>query len=155
MTLLTHWLQMLLTACPTWCPARLMALPRHYEVIFDFYRRRPCSVCNSLPDKPAVCLVCGQLVCHQGRCCEHNGVQECVQVRWPYTNQYFCITSTTWFYDRFFNLSAPKLMLFIWCFDNMFLIHKLPVTVDTDRSVPLSQDWSFYRNNSMQINHIW
>jgi len=73
--------QLLLTASPVWHPARLMALPRHYEVIFNFYRRRQCTVCSTLPEKPAVCLVCGQLVCHQGRCCERNHTQECVRVR--------------------------------------------------------------------------
>jgi E3 ubiquitin-protein ligase UBR3 len=76
--------RMLLMTNPVWYPARLITLPSQYEELFEFYRRRKCPTCNTQPKQPALCLVCSQLVCHKGKCCERSSSvgsdgQECVR----------------------------------------------------------------------------
>jgi len=48
--------------------------------LFQFYRKQTCRTCQKIPDHPAVCLVCGALVCFQSSCCaSSNGEYECVK----------------------------------------------------------------------------
>ncbi|KAJ8025030.1 E3 ubiquitin-protein ligase UBR3 [Holothuria leucospilota] len=48
---------------------RLMRLPEDYSQLFEYYRRQICKECNTKPHKPAICLVCGKLVCWGSPCC--------------------------------------------------------------------------------------
>ncbi|KAK4316848.1 hypothetical protein Pmani_012025 [Petrolisthes manimaculis] len=58
---------------------RLLRLPRSYDAIFQYYHRRACSQCNSVPKDPSVCLLCGTIVCLREPCCKQQDVCECVQ----------------------------------------------------------------------------
>ncbi|XP_062861550.1 E3 ubiquitin-protein ligase ubr3 isoform X2 [Trichomycterus rosablanca] len=68
----------LLVQDPKWSAPRLLQLPDNYNTIFQYYHRKPCSVCNKTPKDPALCLVCGAFVCLKGLCCKQQGVCECV-----------------------------------------------------------------------------
>ena len=72
--------QMLLSAQPRWYSPQLLQLPRQYDRIFQHYRHKTCSACNSQPKDPAICLVCGALLCSKERCCYQSGKFECCQV---------------------------------------------------------------------------
>ncbi|XP_071532346.1 E3 ubiquitin-protein ligase Ubr3 isoform X3 [Panulirus ornatus] len=58
---------------------RLLRLPHSYDAIFQYYHRRQCSQCNSIPKDPSVCLLCGTIVCLREPCCKQQEVCECVQ----------------------------------------------------------------------------
>ncbi|XP_076043889.1 ubr3 ubiquitin ligase [Oratosquilla oratoria] len=58
---------------------RLLRLPLSYDSIFQYYHRRQCSQCNSIPKDPSVCLLCGTMVCFKESCCKQQDVNECVQ----------------------------------------------------------------------------
>ncbi|XP_042224390.1 E3 ubiquitin-protein ligase ubr3-like [Homarus americanus] len=58
---------------------RLLRLPHSYDAIFQYYHRRQCSQCNSVPKDPSVCLLCGTIVCLREPCCKQQEVCECVQ----------------------------------------------------------------------------
>ncbi|ELU10689.1 hypothetical protein CAPTEDRAFT_220674 [Capitella teleta] len=70
----------MLLSCPVnWVPPQLCHLPHLYDRIFQFYRSRSCQTCGNVPRDPAVCLVCGRLLCFKDRCCAQATVYECVQ----------------------------------------------------------------------------
>ncbi|KAK2143057.1 hypothetical protein LSH36_882g00050 [Paralvinella palmiformis] len=77
--------RMLVSDSPLWNSPQLVKLPRDYDVIFRYYRKQTCDKCKSLPSDPALCLVCGKLVCFKQKCCRtvvKNSVEEvfeCVQ----------------------------------------------------------------------------
>ena len=78
--------QSLLSENPTWCTPQLISLTENYEKIFQYYRKQRCGGCSSLPRDPAICLVCGKLVCFKEYCCKTKqqpavDTYECVQVR--------------------------------------------------------------------------
>lgn len=50
-----------------------------YYLCFQYYHRRACSQCNSVPKDPSVCLLCGTIVCLREPCCKQQDVCECVQ----------------------------------------------------------------------------
>ncbi|KAM0948285.1 putative carboxypeptidase U transcription factor interactor and regulator Znf-B family [Dioscorea sansibarensis] len=59
-------------------PFRLMQLPRLYQDLLQRYIKQQCSHCKSVPDEPALCLICGKLCspswkncCRANRCLEH------------------------------------------------------------------------------------
>lgn len=56
-----------------WHPPHLMALPHEYDVIFQYYRKKKCTKCHSVPELPAVCLICGQFVGFKNLCCSASG----------------------------------------------------------------------------------
>ncbi|XP_064095704.1 E3 ubiquitin-protein ligase ubr3-like isoform X3 [Macrobrachium nipponense] len=58
---------------------RLLKLPHSYDAIFQYYHRRQCSQCNSVPKDPSVCLLCGTIVCLRETCCKQQEICECVQ----------------------------------------------------------------------------
>jgi E3 ubiquitin-protein ligase UBR3 len=64
-----------------WDKPRLLELPQAYDVIFQYYHRRPCSVCGQVPKDPNVCLICGTLVCMRDPCCKQqsSNMYEAVQ----------------------------------------------------------------------------
>ncbi|XP_013419454.1 E3 ubiquitin-protein ligase UBR3-like [Lingula anatina] len=64
---------------PTWFSPRLLSLPREYDKIFQYYRKKPCHTCTRVPKEPAVCLICGQFLCFKESCCRQDQIHECVQ----------------------------------------------------------------------------
>lgn len=64
-----------------WSQPRLMELPEAYDVIFQYYHRKQCPNCNTVPKEPTICLVCGTMVCLRDVCCKHptTGVCEAIQ----------------------------------------------------------------------------
>ncbi|KAK3262381.1 hypothetical protein CYMTET_28760 [Cymbomonas tetramitiformis] len=53
-------------------PFQLLALPRSFHSLFQQLVRERCGVCNSEPQHPALCLLCGTLVCVLDSCCERS-----------------------------------------------------------------------------------
>ncbi|CAL8073578.1 unnamed protein product [Orchesella dallaii] len=64
-----------------WDQPRLMDLPEAYDSIFQYYHRKQCPNCNTVPKEPTICLVCGTMVCLRDVCCKHptTGVCEAIQ----------------------------------------------------------------------------
>lgn len=64
-----------------WSQPRLMDLPEAYDIIFQYYHRKQCPNCNTVPKEPTICLVCGTMVCLRDLCCKHptSGVCEAIQ----------------------------------------------------------------------------
>jgi len=63
-----------------WNLPRLMELPNAYDIIFQFYHRKQCYNCNTVPKDPNICLVCGALVCMRDNCCKSaTGQCEAIQ----------------------------------------------------------------------------
>ncbi|MCO5595671.1 hypothetical protein L7F22_049716 [Adiantum nelumboides] len=61
-------------------PFKLMDLPPLYQTLLQFYIRESCPVCLSVPEQPALCLLCGTLCCGLGRrscSCSINRQSEC------------------------------------------------------------------------------
>ncbi|KAM0859473.1 hypothetical protein ACQ4PT_047171 [Festuca glaucescens] len=59
-------------------PFRLMQLPAVYQVLLERYVKMQCPDCGSVPDEPALCLLCGKLCspswkpcCRTGKCLNH------------------------------------------------------------------------------------
>lgn len=71
--------RMLLCPMMPWAVPQLVRLPRVYDRVFQFYRKRTCTQCGSAPRDPALCLICAQMLCFKDRCCAQNTVYECVQ----------------------------------------------------------------------------
>ncbi len=42
---------------------RLITLPQSYETLWASLSGHTCSQCKTLPEEPAICLLCGVLVC--------------------------------------------------------------------------------------------
>ncbi|XP_024382980.1 E3 ubiquitin-protein ligase PRT6 isoform X2 [Physcomitrium patens] len=47
----------------TAAPFRMMQLPRLFQDLLQRFVKERCRRCNSVPDKPALCLLCGALYC--------------------------------------------------------------------------------------------
>lgn len=62
-----------------WYQPRLLTLPEVYDRIFQYYHRRQCSQCHSVPRETSICLLCGTLVCLKENCCKQHNVCEAVQ----------------------------------------------------------------------------
>lgn len=59
-------------------PPSLIKLPVLYQDLYLEWAERPCLVCRTVPHEPALCLVCGRLVCCAGECCVlPGGKHEC------------------------------------------------------------------------------
>ncbi|KAL5229199.1 hypothetical protein ABZP36_017464 [Zizania latifolia] len=59
-------------------PFKLMQLPPVYQVLLERYVKMQCPDCGSVPDEPALCLLCGKLCspswkpcCRTGKCLNH------------------------------------------------------------------------------------
>lgn len=62
-------------------PAGVLAVSDRSDVPpcpLQFYHRRACSRCQTVPKEPTVCLVCGALVCLRGLCCKVGVSNEAV-----------------------------------------------------------------------------
>ena len=42
------------------------------SISFQFYHKKKCNQCDKIPKDPAVCLICGSLVCMRENCCRKN-----------------------------------------------------------------------------------
>ncbi|XP_075237272.1 ubr3 ubiquitin ligase isoform X2 [Lycorma delicatula] len=62
-----------------WHQPRLLTLPQVYDRIFQYYHRRQCLQCHSVPRETSICLLCGALVCLKENCCKQSNVCEAVQ----------------------------------------------------------------------------
>jgi hypothetical protein len=58
---------------------KLVDLPHTYDELFEVGRKYLCPNCNQKPSDPALCLVCGTIVCSQSYCCLKKGLGECNQ----------------------------------------------------------------------------
>jgi E3 ubiquitin-protein ligase UBR1 len=47
----------------------LFRLPNHLDELIESMVTRKCSRCRTVPTDPAICLICGELVCQQSYCC--------------------------------------------------------------------------------------
>ncbi|XP_014242045.1 E3 ubiquitin-protein ligase Ubr3 isoform X2 [Cimex lectularius] len=63
----------------TWHQPSLLSLPLLYDRIFQYYHRRQCSQCQSVPRETSICLLCGALVCLKESCCKLLSTCEAVQ----------------------------------------------------------------------------
>jgi hypothetical protein len=59
-----------LRAATCGAPFRLLALPHSYHALFQHLAGRRCARCRTVPVFPAVCLLCGGLVCALSACCQ-------------------------------------------------------------------------------------
>ncbi|KAM0953533.1 putative carboxypeptidase U transcription factor interactor and regulator Znf-B family [Dioscorea sansibarensis] len=64
--------------CSPAIPFKLMQLPQIYQDLLQRYVKLQCCHCKSIPDEPALCLLCGKLCspswkycCRESRCLEH------------------------------------------------------------------------------------
>ncbi|XP_066929342.1 E3 ubiquitin-protein ligase ubr3-like [Clytia hemisphaerica] len=63
-----------------WQSPKLISLPKEYDSLFQRYRKEKCVRCNTTPNDPTICLVCGAFLCFHASCCTNSkGVNECVQ----------------------------------------------------------------------------
>jgi hypothetical protein len=51
-------------------------LPRHFSELYNECVRTPCRQCGELPLQPALCLLCGELLCAASDCCRRFGDEE-------------------------------------------------------------------------------
>lgn len=58
-------------------PFKLIELPHLFQDVFLAYLDKKCSKCNTQPSKPAICLICGSLLCAEGDCCKQTRCGEC------------------------------------------------------------------------------
>jgi len=64
--------KLILQQCTLWNQPKLLDLPHDYDTIFQYFHRKQCSVCNTCPKDPSLCLVCGTFVCMRDQCCKQN-----------------------------------------------------------------------------------
>lgn len=72
-----------------WKPPQLLRLPNNYDSIFQFYYKRECLNCKTVPKDPSICLICGTMVCLKEQCCrstsdggdrgEHEAVRHSIE----------------------------------------------------------------------------
>lgn len=54
----------------------LLGLPKDLSVLLESAVTRKCKRCRSVPKDPAICLICGELVCQQSFCCMDQDIGE-------------------------------------------------------------------------------
>ncbi|EKX40376.1 hypothetical protein GUITHDRAFT_142869 [Guillardia theta CCMP2712] len=52
-------------------------LPRDFQELFQIVLKQPCRTCGMKPTEPALCFMCGAIVCAGGDCCKKEGRGEC------------------------------------------------------------------------------
>eukprot|EP00899_Mesostigma_viride_P015866 jgi/Mesvir1/24280/Mv10978-RA.1 len=50
-------------------PVQLLQLPFCFHDLFQLYVSRRCHNCQTVPERPALCLLCGTLACANTKCC--------------------------------------------------------------------------------------
>ncbi|KAI8069327.1 hypothetical protein BC940DRAFT_340219 [Gongronella butleri] len=58
-------------------PFSLITLPYRMDQLFEESARRVCRNCKTVPEDPALCLVCGTIVCARRYCCMQDNLGEC------------------------------------------------------------------------------
>ncbi|KAI8340755.1 hypothetical protein BC941DRAFT_392381 [Chlamydoabsidia padenii] len=58
-------------------PFSMVSLPYRMDHLFDESSRRVCRNCKTVPEDPALCLMCGTFVCAKRYCCTDDGRGEC------------------------------------------------------------------------------
>lgn len=58
-------------------PFNLVKLPRRLDELFEISLRCVCHRCGTIPNDPALCLLCGTFVCSQSYCCSEGEYGEC------------------------------------------------------------------------------
>ena len=71
--------ELLWTYFPAPIAFKLVDLPQTYDDLFEICRNFVCPNCNQKPHDPAICLICGEIVCSQSYCCLKDGFGECNQ----------------------------------------------------------------------------
>ena len=62
----------------TFAPFTFIELPKQYSFAYDKkFTNFICCNCNGTPSKPALCLICGTIVCAESGCCSENSFGEC------------------------------------------------------------------------------
>ncbi|RUS18204.1 hypothetical protein BC937DRAFT_89041 [Endogone sp. FLAS-F59071] len=59
----------------------LVELPHRFETLLEESSKHVCSNCNTVPQDPAICLLCGTFVCFQSFCCLEDEIGECSRHR--------------------------------------------------------------------------
>jgi len=54
-----------------------IALPTNFSELYNSCIHRKCLLCGTTPVQPAICLLCGTLVCAGSECCRTSGDEEC------------------------------------------------------------------------------
>ena len=68
----------------------LLGLPKNIDVLIESTIGRKCLKCRQVPSSPAICLLCGDVVCQQSLCCmdhesgEESNYGECNTHMWEY-----------------------------------------------------------------------
>ena len=63
---------------PAFAPFTFIKLPSDYSFAYDKkYTSQICDDCGDRPKNPALCLLCGQLVCAAAKCCTKARLGEC------------------------------------------------------------------------------
>lgn len=57
----------------------LLRLPSQYDLLFGKLWSIPCAACGTRPETPALCLVCGTMLCGGSDCCKVGDVGECTR----------------------------------------------------------------------------
>lgn len=68
---------------PSFQSFRLVPLPKLYHDLLQKFSKGKCHNCKTVPSTPAICLVCGTLVCVSKSCCRNSDTfaeGECTQV---------------------------------------------------------------------------
>ncbi|XP_024384261.1 E3 ubiquitin-protein ligase PRT6 isoform X2 [Physcomitrium patens] len=57
----------------------LHKLPRVFQELLleNIHNKKKCAACGEMPTDPAICLICGMLLCCGSDCCRKNGIGEC------------------------------------------------------------------------------
>ncbi|XP_058109668.1 E3 ubiquitin-protein ligase PRT6-like isoform X2 [Magnolia sinica] len=77
-------------------PFRLMRLPQIYQDLLQRYIKKQCPVCKSVPNEPALCLLCGRLCSPSWKsCCRDNGCQSHAMVCGAGIGVFLLIRKTT------------------------------------------------------------
>jgi len=58
----------------------LIGLPSLFQDLFHMTIGAKCSNCNKAPINPALCLICGEILCANDSCCSKDGMGECFRV---------------------------------------------------------------------------
>jgi len=72
----------------------LLGLPKHIDVLLESAVTRKCQRCRQVPNDPAICLICGELVCQQNFCCMDQDLGEEPSHGECNTHMWECGTST-------------------------------------------------------------
>lgn len=80
----------------------LLGLPLQLDTLTAISLTRECERCHQVPTEPALCLLCGEIVCNQSFCCmdgeeeAHHG--ECNVHMWTYVllSSFLCYPADAW-----------------------------------------------------------